>query len=37
MILADILARRFEEVYFDEFYRDIFGEGNLAEWETVIW
>ena len=34
MILADILARRFEEVYFDEFYRDIFQEGYLAEWET---
>ena len=34
MILADILAKRFEEIYFDEFYRDIFGEGNLAEWET---
>ena len=34
MILADVLSQKFEEVYFDEFYREIFGYGNLAPWDT---
>ena len=34
MILADVLSQRFQEVFFDEFYRMIFHSGYLAEWET---
>ncbi len=34
MVLADVLEQRYEEVFFDEFYRDIFQEGYLAEWST---
>lgn len=34
MILADVLSRRFEEVYFDGFYREVFQAGYLAEWAT---
>lgn len=34
MILADILERLYQEVYFDEFYREIFQEGYLAPWDT---
>lgn len=34
MILADALSQQFEEIYFDSFYRNIFGTGNLAPWEV---
>lgn len=34
MILADVLSQRFGEIYFDEFYREVFQTGYLAEWDT---
>lgn len=34
MILADYLNERYEEVFFDEFYRDIFQEGYLPAWDS---
>lgn len=34
MVLAEALERKYDEVFFDEFYREIFREGYLPEWET---
>ena len=34
LILAEYLSQRYEEVFFDEFYREIFQDGCLPEWTS---